>query len=256
MEKVPEVMLPDHSELNVPPVFSDSPERVAEAFALASDPEERLQWVRNPEISKQHWKLYPEEAFRSVPNISPVGHASTQGLVFARFHADFGNGRFRIIHIVQTSNGPKVDWDAYARYQTSSWEDILSGKNKEAQVRVSLKPLHDYFDQYHDDSLWRCYQLNSQDLKKPLRVYARRSSRTGRVLSSVLPHDSMKALPVTLSLESENEGHLRSQFTITRLHGIGWVLGEEDFEIFWKPSLIEEKKPDPKFHLDHFGLPM
>lgn len=230
-----------------PPVFTQSPHKIAAAFIASTDPLQRLQYVRNPNTVSSRLKLYPDEALNHpVKQLTPIGNASVQNMIFARFMASFANGNKRLICVLATENGPKVDWDAYARYGSSRWSNIIKGNSGPAEIRVFLKRGHYYAYNYSDDSIWQCYQVLSPDITETIYVYARNDSKRGELLASILPEKGNKQQRVTLTISSSKNSHQHNQFSINRIHAIGWVRAEKDIEDVWISSPLNEAEKKPK----------
>ena len=73
------------------------------------------------------------------------------------------SGGRRLLYVVGTDEGPRVDWDAYVRYGTAAWELFLQGEVAEATVRV-FPSASDYFDgSFKDREKWSAYALKSPE---------------------------------------------------------------------------------------------
>lgn len=227
---------PTTSELDTitsgPPVFDENPKEIAEAFTSSTDPQERLQWVVNSEEIAKRLNQYPEEALsHPAQSITPMGTASTPTLIFARFAVKFANGNVRLLCVVPTASGSKIDWDAYARYGTASWSDLESGKVNQGMIRAFIQPAFIYSHRYRDDTQWLCYRISSPDSKQSYLGYARQDSKTGEVLKSVLTQKNRsKPQRITLSIHFESGDLKQRQLTITHVHSLGWVLDPQDLE--------------------------
>jgi len=228
---------------NSPPVFTQPPREIADAFLASADAKERLPWVRNPKDVAKRMNLYPEEALNhAVEKLTPLGSASVQNMVFARFVAKFPNGNKRLLCVLATDDGPKVDWDAYARYGSASWESILQGTAGPAEVRVFLKRGYYYTYNYRDDTIWQCYKVISPDTQEPIYVYARSDSQRGKLLAATFLGRRSRNQRMTLTISSSEGGHKHGQFTIDRVHSIGWVRANKDIEDVWISSPLNKPK--------------
>ena len=238
-----------------PPVFTQPPREIADAILASTDPTERLKWVRNPEDVAKHLQFYPEEALsHPVETLSPLERASVQDIVFARYMASFANGNKRLLCVVATENGPKVDWDAYARYGAADWEAITEGTASPVEVRVFLKRGNYYTYSYGDDSVWQCYQVTSPDTKEAIYFYARSDSKGGQLLASTFPEGSNHMQRMTLTISSTEDGLKHGQFNIDRIHAFDWVRSEKDIEEVWIPSPLN-KPVKKEIVIPNFGFP-
>ena len=108
-----------------------------------------------------------------------------------QFVARFENGDRRLISVVKTREGELIDWDAFARYGTACWDDIMNGKVQTATVRVFLQKTNYYNFAYSDDEKWASYRLSSPDLDSELTAYAAIGTRTHGILDhtfTLAPH--------------------------------------------------------------------
>lgn len=97
------------------------PRAVAEKFSQETDPQARLQWVQHPEQVEPLLATFPPQALSEVPHsLDEMSSVTTStGLFFNRYVATFSNGERRLLCIVNTSQGPKADWKAYARHSNA-----------------------------------------------------------------------------------------------------------------------------------------
>ena len=163
------------------------PQEVAENFTQAMDPKERLQWCRNQDDVALLLSSFPEQALKEVPDsIEKMGEISTgSGLYFHHFAVYFANGDRRLLVLVHTEDGPRVDWETYARHTSESWTDILDGRVNQALVRVFIKPSNYYNYNYSDEEEWASFSITSPDLEETITAYCERNSLLGRKLGQV-----------------------------------------------------------------------
>lgn len=226
-----------------PPIFTRPPLEIAEIFLSTSDPEERLKWVKNPARTRAHMQHYSAQALRATSDqLTPMGMGGTRHFVFARFKAAFSNEDTRHLFIIATPNGPLVDWDAYARYNSASWLDILSGQETSAEVRVFAQHSDYYNYSYRDESEWSCYRLTSPDLKEAVYAYVKKNSKQELALARV-PSDD-QAVPVVLGISTTKEGLQHRQLTIDRVYAFSWMRGDHDLD---EESVLENRtSPHPQ----------
>lgn len=207
---------------------------VAEKFLAATTAEQRLQWVVNPEAVRSRMSSYAEQAL-SAPASSwvRVGSRKAEGLAANQFLVSFADGGRRLMCLEQTAAGYRVDWDAYARYCTASWSDILAGQVDSAEVRVFARPVSYYNFAYRDESRWQSFVLSSPDIEEVLYAYVEKGSKAQRLLSQELKRSTRSGVPVTLKISKIKEGAKRKQFIIERALAIGWVIEDPEFESRW-----------------------
>ncbi|MDB4569888.1 hypothetical protein N9Z95_02565 [Akkermansiaceae bacterium] len=168
-----------HLDVDDATLFDIKALEVAKKFILSEMVEERLKWVRSPEIIRERLDDYPAEVLTRPPlkmvkfgtGVDPDFETVIFGVLVER------GGSRRFITMVATEDGPRVDWDAFARYCTESWEDIFAAKVEKAKVRVNVKLSDNFTGDYQDHDKWGCFELYSDDFDQPLHGYCERSSK-------------------------------------------------------------------------------
>ena len=197
------------------------PLTVAKNFALADTIDERLKWARNPELIKERLSQYPDNA-RTYPatRVIPIGNTQLNDIQYVTFFAELSNGSRRLLCVVGTPDGPRVDWDAYARYGTASWNDILAGKVTKATVRIFPQPSTYYTKNFQDREQWTAYALASPDLDLPLYGYVKNNTPLHQKFLKAQLSGARRAI-VDLTITPEDSAH--RQVEITALKTLGWV---------------------------------
>lgn len=163
---------------------------------------------------------YPPQALTEVPvSLDHEIQGSVGGALTISFKATFADGSARLLPVIQSAGGPVVDWDCYARHCSAPWQEILSGKPVEAEVRVFLTPDDYYNFDFADESVWKCFLLRSADLEDPIRAYTRIGSEAERSLSDP-PEGEMRA---TLRIKLSPGQSAHHQCEILELVTHGWV---------------------------------
>ncbi|MDB4406753.1 hypothetical protein N9134_00955 [Akkermansiaceae bacterium] len=126
----------------------------------------------------------------------------------------------RLVAVVETEEGPKVDWDAYIRYGDKSWDDVFSGKVEKATVMVHLKP-SDYYDhQFSNSEKFSGYAITTPDSDRGLYGYVERDSPLDRALQhSIIAGPGRNTIEISINRESLEY----SQVRISGIQAIGWV---------------------------------
>lgn len=211
----------------------EAAEAVARAFLAESDPENRLQWVRFAGDVKTRLPEYPDEARSAAGEIEQVlGHQSDGGRTVTGIVVAFPAGNVRLLEVVATPDGPRVDWDAYARYGTASWEDLLSGKARRAVVRVFCEPSTERPEPFEDQGKWTCFRLSSPDLPQAALGFAQVGQAREAMMKRVVLGTPNFRQRFTLEVV-RHEGKDEPSFEITRCLAVGWMLGERDVEDAW-----------------------
>ncbi|MFK7910130.1 MAG: hypothetical protein AB8F34_05955 [Akkermansiaceae bacterium] len=222
---------PDRT-VNAAPVGEDglgermlNAEEVAYAFVAETDERKRLAYVRDPERMKKHLSNYPEQA-RNHPAkiVKHVGHSELNGTAMSAYVAAFEDGGFRMLVVVQTNDGAKVDWDCYARYCSTSWDDLVSGKAKYAHVRVFVRPGDYHVGQFRDRSKWTCFKLETPDSDRIIYAYAETGSDVSKRMQAYVMRSRGFRQHMTLKIKSMNGSGKDALFVVEKLLAMGWVL--------------------------------
>lgn len=202
-------------------------QEVAKAFLEESDPAKRLRWVRNAEEVKDRLAEYQEEARAAVGKIEKVlGHRLDDGRSVTGFVVVFPSGNMRLLEVVGTSEGPRVDWDAYARHGTATWDDLLSGEAKGAVVRVFCEPSSERPAPFADQSKWTCFRLSSPDLPQAVLGFSKVGSPREEMMKRVVLSTPNYRQRFVLEIE-RHEGEDEPLFEITQCHAVGWIQDEQ-----------------------------
>ena len=217
------------------------PRDVAENFLSAHSHEERLKWVRSPELHldriREHFTSIGEPE-AEVHQMRPILQHQIDDRIIAMFLVKFTSGRTRPLCVVEENNSRVIDWEAYARQGTASWDDLLAGRETSAEVRVFVhRPQAVPFGIGGNENQ-RALRLEmiSPDCEQRLFGFIKRPSRTANVMVKALADTLKRAAPVrpqrmTLEIESRDGSHLKHKFLITRIVANGWVKSNDgDFE--------------------------
>jgi len=209
------IQVPETNLYKIPPIT------VAKRFAGTSDIEERLKWTRNPEVIQTRVEDYPEEARTTASDqVSELNYINAEGLEYLSYLVKLPNGSRRFLCVVSTDNGPRVDWDAYARFGTETWNTILQGKCKTATVRVLPVSSSYYNGRYSDSNRWSAYTLRSPDLEAPLYGYIAKDSELDKHFNSGLRGGARRAI---LEIEISPTDIALRQVDITNVKAFGWL---------------------------------
>lgn len=202
-----------------------SAEQVASLFCETTSATERLKYVRNPESTKEHLADYDEQALSaSVSRLQELGVKSAQGLECHSFVANFLDGSKRLLTVVKTAQGYKVDWDAYARHGSASWGEIFSGEINSGEMRVFVSKDSHYSSEYTEEE-WSCYTLTSPDLDGVVYGYVEKESDVERGLNQLLAERSAQRVFLNVSKIDNNVDDRR--VIIGKLIASSWVVSNE-----------------------------
>ena len=204
--------------------FMRDAEKVARVFISEIDEEKRLTLVRDVENVRNHLERYSEDARTfSIVSMKMMGYSELNGRCKCAFSVKLMNGNYRLLNILETEQGLKVDWDSYARYCSSSWEDLYSGKVTEAEVRVFVQPADHSVEPFDDAGKWMSFQLVDADSERVIYGYVSNDSRlAGRMLARVAKSRSSRQ-HMTLQIRGNGESSKRGLFIVDKLLAVGWV---------------------------------
>jgi hypothetical protein len=118
----------------------------------------------------------------------------------------------------------KLDFDAFARTVSPSWEELLVKGADHAVVRVFVGKDVYYNGPFQDETRWVCYGMMSPDTEDLLRGYCRVGSKEAEALKKLFV-DGQKMGRATLEIHRVKDGEAR-QFEITRVLAKDWILTE------------------------------
>ncbi len=208
-------------------------EAVAKAFLAESDPQARLRWARLPDAVRMRMDGYSEEARESPGGIEKmIGHASEEGRTITAFAVAMPTGNMRLLEVVTTEDGPKVDWDAYARHGTASWKDLLSGKAQKAVMRVFCEPSTERPEPFEDHTKWTCFRISSPDMPQAALGFAAVGSVREVMMKKVVLSTPNYRQRFTLEIV-RHDGKDEPLFEITRCMAVGWIIHDRHVEDEW-----------------------
>lgn len=198
---------------------------VAENFTRATSQAERLKWVRQPaEVAPAMAEFFSTGAgaHEVVAKLEAMPPVDTDTLSYLRYGVTMAAGPPRLLCVVATADGAKVDFRAYARHGSVPWAALLAGQAQEAgEMRVSLKKGNYYNFGFQHEVRWQHFTATSPDLEDPVALYIARSDPAFKLLEQL---DSKRPVRATVALRTLGDSHLHRQFEITRFLGAGWVL--------------------------------
>lgn len=121
-----------------------------------------------------------------------------------------------------------VDFDAFARTVSPSWNDLLEKGAKVATVRVYVAGDSYYNGPFADDQQWQCYGIASPDMDQILQAYCKVGSLQAEAMKSIFSRGA-KMIRATLEIRRV-EGAESRQFEISKVLAEDWVMGAEPFE--------------------------
>lgn len=120
----------------------------------------------------------------------------------------------------------QMDFDAFARTVTPSWQLLLAGAAEQARVRM-IAGRDVYFNgPFQDESQWRCYRLESPDTEETLHGYCRAGTPEEAAMEKLFAEGETMSR-ATLELRRVADAGAR-QFEISRVVAKDWILPAEE----------------------------
>ena len=200
------------------------PFEVVKRFTAAPNHDERLKWVRQPERvgAAMEWFFREGPGSREkVRETVPMTVGAGGEVLYENYLVELEGGGRRWLSVSVDPEGAKIDFDAYARTSSESWEDLLSGKAAAAEVmRLQLRPGGFYLHAFPDESRWLHFKATTPDLAEGLDLYVER----GSLAEAKLLEQGEQIDQMTLSLRAVGDSARHRQFEISEVKAAGWVL--------------------------------
>jgi len=174
-----------------------TPREVALDFLEAKSMDQRLDLSYRPSLTGEHARNFGAGAlemptrFDSILDLGPV--TAMQEIRYYRFGVELPGGSKRLLCVVDTADGLRVDWDAFARYGTVPASGPHQTDFTEATVRVFVRKAGYYNYRFSDDRNWACFALWNPDWESTIHGYARREATTAKILSRLAARGSRTA---------------------------------------------------------------
>lgn len=204
--------------------FAEKAPILARRFAEANSPEEWLSMVRDPErVGPMVQAFRPEVAVGKPIKVSPHGSEQLDEMEVLQFLVTYEDGRSRLIHVLPTEDGPKVDWESFARSGSTDFAG-MSGADElpDAEIRVLVRPGNYYNYDFADDRQWIAFELTNGDWPETFTGYARADSPAARALSEITTDDAPPKRAL-LRVRGGGENGPRRQCEILEVLHLGWV---------------------------------
>ena len=202
-----------------------SPLTVAENFTRATTQAERLKWVRQPtEVAPAMAEFFSvgSGAHEVVAKLGAMRPTDTGTQSYTRFGVTMAAGPPRLLCVVATAAGAKVDFKAYARHGSVPWAALLAGQAPEAsEMRVYLEKGNYYNFGFQHEVRWQHFTATSPELDVPVALYIAHTDPALKLLEQL---DPQRPIRVTVAIRPVGDSYLHRQFEITRFLGVGWAL--------------------------------
>lgn len=144
-------------------------------------------------------------------------------------HASAELGAKRLAFLTPNEKGRwLVDFEAFARVATPSWQDLLQKGAPQAIVRVLMAGDNYFNGPFREEEGWLAYGLASPDIEEVLTGYVRKGSPQAEALSWIFSNEhAIKR--ATLEIRRVEGGGPR-QFEISRVLAEDWVVSGTPFD--------------------------
>lgn len=198
---------------------------LAERFANASTAEEWLSMARDPErVAPLVHAFKPSFAKGRPLGIKAFGTEPFAGDELFQFSVTYEDGRSRLIHVIFTEDGPKVDWESFARSGGAGFGELTAPTEVEAELRVLVRRARYYNYNFADDRRWRAYEILNGDWPEPFTGYAPMGSLSDDTLFRITgPNVDASPVRVILKVRAGGDDGARGQMEILEFVQQGWV---------------------------------
>ncbi|OYV04659.1 MAG: hypothetical protein CFE26_15715, partial [Verrucomicrobiales bacterium VVV1] len=177
------------------------PAKVADHFLKATTLEDRLKWVRHPELVREILRQYYETgpgAGEKMTELKPMSSLVSGTVAYDRFMVCMESGQDRMLGVVLSQEGAKVDFLGYIGWCSVPWADLLKGEAATvSEARVTVSVGNYYAEPFQNDATWKHFVATMTGDEKSLDLYVRRGSRDDVILTSLTSFSPAK---VTVSL--------------------------------------------------------
>lgn len=168
----------------------DEAAKVANSFFQATNWEERLQYVRQPEAVRDMMQSYYQENPDGPIRDATLSLAMpTRHVVNLSFDVPSQN-RSHFLCVVQSKGRHLVDWESSSLYQEYRLNKLRAARSTEPTriaVTVRKEEIKDYYNYaFSDSQQWVCYQLGYPGLNLNLFGYSKRDSSDAITLDAML----------------------------------------------------------------------
>ncbi len=219
-------------------LYEPATRQLANDFGMSTDPAARLMMCRHQDQIRKRIDQYPKRMLSDAASkVTFLGVSEMGGIIAARFAAKFTNSNPRLICIISTKDGLKVDLDAYARYNCLAIPALLAGSLKSTELRVYIERCDYYNFLFSNDLKWSSFILKSPDSEELIYAYVQRQTTTAKLLDAALSKSPSRSLRVTLQISAKQDSHKRKQFAIERIHAFGWLKPENNLDEIYRDQL-------------------
>lgn len=147
-------------------------------------------------------------------------------IVYQSFGLLLPDGTGRLVQVIKTSDGPRVDFKAYVEWCSAPRDELVAGTVEQAdEVRAILRPSTYYNFEFASAERFLAFSATLAGEKEPLTVYVPRDSPAAETLVRAVRQVGMH--PATFSLRAVGESHKRQQYLLTDLKATGFVVPEQ-----------------------------
>ena len=197
--------------------------KLAENFLQAATLDQKLALVRDPERVRPLIESFkPSSPLGKLRDIRDYGTEDYIETAIFYHLATFESGRTRLVCVVGTPAGLKVDWEAYSRQGSATGEELLAGKPLTATVRVLASRSRYYNWAFADEKSYMAIEVSNADWPNGLTAYVKHDSDAGRDLAKFLKGATAPKRFV-LKIRVDETTPERKQCAVEECVAAGWV---------------------------------
>ena len=200
-------------------------EETARKFMEAATVEEALALVYRPEAVRPKAEAWYEVRRYEPPGFKGTTDESSEvvigGLRVVQLGVRTGDFEKKELALVETPEGFRVVWEAWAGWSEMDWEDFQKQKPTEGKLfRVICSPSDYYNFGFKDETEWISFRLDAADGEHSVYGYVPAGSP---LAAQLRPLDGVERRAVILALKYPPDSTADNQVIIEKITGSGWV---------------------------------
>ena len=207
------------------------PGEALDGFIKATTHAERMRWVRSPELVEPLVTAFYTTGPGSREKVSltasippPALDPGQPAYEIARYAVLMEDNSKRLVSIVTTPDGARVDFHAYSRHASVPWPNLLEGRAPGAVVRLFISSGRFHAVPFASETDWLALTGVCPDVPADLLLYARRGTPECAALEAILTDPlNTVAQRVTLTIGPVQESWRQHMFQVTAFHAREWL---------------------------------
>lgn len=196
-------------------------------FLKAASVDERLRHVLDRPYVEQMMRSYYQKSADGPITFDRVDRSFDLGRGVSEHLVVLGEKNIRRAVVVETPEGPKVDWPSFVVYSEMDWQEFIASKPSRPVLFRLVASAADHYEGGFRDSTWvRCVRLSKIDAPNApsLFGYVERRSIAGQALENWLREAGDKPFAITVRLKYPFAAEVDDQVWIADVLANGWVI--------------------------------